>query len=281
MGKSFITENGDLEVRIKAEDVTWFDFLWLSRSSGSEHGGWNNRTYWWPWGVERLTPEYSQAFLIKWTKLSLRRSGMGLPRPRESNFTFVRKHSESRVGLERPFREYASPHEEASENELSYALFNDGFGRLQPITGVNLLGYEFPLSAESEGQLKVDLFGLSEGGDAIEIIELKRATNQSDSPLIALTECICYALQTLRCKQYLLKNEILAGRGDAFARINLTILAPERYWTFWCNPPKSGITHDIMLQRLSRVVQGVNDGILKSGIKSELTLSLRNVDPIL
>jgi hypothetical protein len=280
MGKSFIKENGDLEVRIKVEDVTWFDFLWLSRSSGSKHGGWNNKTHWWSWGIELLTREDSEVFLKKWTEMSLRRSGVGLPRPRERYFMFVRKHSESRVALERRFRGYELPHEQATENELSYALFNDGYEKLQPIKGVKLLGYEIPLSAEAEGQLKVDLFGVSEGGDAIEIIELKKATNEGDSPLIALTEGICYALQTLRCRAYLLKTQELTGRDCAFARINLTILAPEKYWAFWRCPPEAGITQGMMLQKLLKVVQGVNAGISNAGIESQVILSLETLTSI-
>jgi hypothetical protein len=273
--KSFITAEGGLEVLLRPNAVTWFDFLAFSRITNSLQGGWNSKTHWWTRGVPALSDKTS-SFLNFWTKNSLQRNS--LPHPRVGGFLLDRLPSESRSDLERELEQVHDPVEDASENALNYALFKGGLGRLIPLKEVNLLGYEIPLAAESNGQLKIDLFGVSSGADAIEIIELKKAGNTGDSPLLALTEALCYALQTLRCKKDLLKYKPLEGKQTLFAQINLTLLAPGRYWDYWCERDK--LDRDSICETFRILLKPVNDAITKEGYCSKLTLALRELESV-
>jgi hypothetical protein len=261
MSESFINPGGSLSVQIPADEVNWFDFLWFSRRTKSPRGGWNNKSNWRAWGLDVLTACATTEVIAKWTAQSLSADDAYLPKPRSGDFMFGREHSVRRKMLEPAFMDYPSPLEQATENELSYAVFHGGFGRLQPLQGINLIGYEVPLAADSEGQLKVDLFGLSEAPGAIEIVELKNAKNHSDSPLIALTEAICYGLQALRCKKHLLECDKLSDKAYAFAHIRLTILAPASYWKYWCGGDNAEEAVKSCTVAFSEIIQGVNFGI--------------------
>ena len=266
--ESFITADGGLKVLLTPSDVTWFNFLEFSRATNSLRGGWNSKTHWGKRGVLTLSGD----FLKQWTENSLRKHS--LPRPRTDLFMLDRSASEDRSDLERAL----NPVEHASENALNYALFRRGLGKLKPLEGIDVLGYEIPLAEESDGQLRVDLFGVSSGGAAIEIIELKKANNTGDSPLLALTEAICYALQTLRCKKHLLKDKKLEGQPNAFAQINLMLLAPASYWRYWGE--RDGLDRDGICKELQPIVKHVNDGITESGLGSKLALDMRELESI-
>jgi len=211
-----IGDDGELFVPAKA--VTWFQFLQLSRLTNSEEAGWNSKSYW----VERGLGRLSKPILQRWTKNSL--ASNVRPKPRTTSFCFGRKMSDQREATR-----------EGSENFLNAKLFMDE----TPLPGAGkFLGYEIPLAAESNGQLKIDLLG--HGNDAgaafISIVELKKAGNQKDSPLLALTEAICYAIQVIRCKEALLKDAALREKGITaahFQNIRLILAAPKEYWEYW------------------------------------------------
>ena len=274
--KSFITADGGLNVCLDATEVSWFDFLWYSRRKTSDKGGWNSKSYWRERGVSRITGNAS-VFLKDWTINSLLQDGAFLPIPRDAKFMFDRSLSERRSNLEVSLGKHKCAIENATENELNYALYNRGFGKFKHLEWVELLGFEIPLAQERDGQLKVDLFGISSTGDAIEIIELKKA-NGTDTPLMALTEAICYGLQTLRCKDSLMRE---ANLGEpVFKKINLTILAPPAYWTQWDS--KSGI--NAALQNINKdlqvIIEQVNAAIGDQKIDSKLVLTLRALEPV-
>lgn len=278
--ESIITSDGELKVYLEAGEVTWFDFLWFSRGTVSTDGGWNSKSHWRELGVQQLIGTAAESLEL-WTKNSLEMTS--LPRPRSGSFMLDREHSQSRCKLEQSFAEKRI--EDAKENELSYALWKGGLGKLKPLADTRLLGYEMPLAEDSGGQLKVDLFGISSGGDAIEIIELKREKNHTDSPLIAFTEAICYALQTLRCKESLLgelnKDPELKVCEKAFLRINLTILAPIKYWRYWGHPPDAELDGGEINEKLQIILERVNEGIASKpaeGPHSKLTLALKELE---
>src|SRR5208282_394396 len=118
---------------------------------------------------------------------------------------------------------------EMDEQELNTRLFHDnGHG----LWGQSI-GYEIPLSAEKEGQLKVDILAIGKDKPSLEIIELKRAKNTDDSPLMAMTEATCYGIQAVRCRDYLLKNSVLKEKlvsTEHFETIRLILAAPHAYW---------------------------------------------------
>ena len=126
-----------------------------------------------------------------------------------------------------------------SENEINARLFHDGKHGLWGTS----IGYEIPLAAESDGQLKVDIFAIGKDAVSLEIIELKRAENKCDSPLMALTEAICYGIQVVRCRDSLLVDLVQKEKlvsEEHFHRIRLVLAAPEAYWNHWKWDRKSG-----------------------------------------
>lgn len=270
--KSFITTKGGLEVHLDPGKVTWFGFLGFSRAMNSLQGGWNSKTHWWRKGVLMLAVDGAE-FIPRWTKNSLQKNAR--PLPRKDTFMFDRPPSPERIDLERRLKSREKPIDECSENELSYALLNKGFGIFKPLEGIDPLGYEIPLAQESDGQLKVDLFGFSPDSNAIEIIELKNGNNTSDSPLLALIEAMCYSLQTLRCMKSLLSKAPLAGHEKAFNQINLTLLAPGNYWNHWC---KHDPGHADLRERFGTIVDYVNVGIKNAGVSTKLKLDLKNLE---
>jgi hypothetical protein len=261
MNSSFINSTGALSVQIPVDEVNWFDFLWFSRGSNSLHGGWNSKSHWRARGLDVLADPSAAEFLSKWTAQSLLPTAKELPEPRSGSFMLDRDHSDRRQKLEDAFLVRPSPLEQATENELSYALFKGGFGKVQPLQDINLIGYEVPLAADSEGQLRVDLFGVSRAGDAIEVVELKKAKNHSDSPLIALTEAICYGVQVLRCKKHLLECDELKNRAQAFSQIRLQVLAPADYWSYWCGADQVEQAVKSCTDAFSQIIGAVNAGI--------------------
>ena len=272
--ENFIDNVGGLTVRLEPDHVSWFDFLWFSRNTRAKNGGWNSKTHWWEKGVLKLAGD-TTGFVAKWTRRSLesQKNNRYLPPLRTGEFKFIRSDTEERGDLIKSLNKRVYPFQDATENELSFALYKEGLGKFERLDFVNLLGYEIPLSSESDGQLKVDLFGLSTDGGALEIIEIKKAKNQGDSPLLALTEAICYALQTLRCEESLLKETQLANHEDAFKRINVTLLAPASYWNYW--DPASDVE-----SALKVIVEQVNAGIADDNFDSKLELKLGKIEPM-
>ena len=228
--KSMLTQSGELEIAIKCKDVTWFNFLQASRLAKSPNGGWDNRTYWQVRGLNNLNHN-GAAFLSKWTENSLKPKCH--PTPRTSDFMFDRPLSNERNFLVKkgPLKKMNTL-TSLSENEINARLFHDNTHSLWGKS----IGYEIPLAEESDGQLKVDIVAIGRDNSSLEFIELKKADNASNSPLMALTEAICYGIQAIRCQKSLLGDKVLLKNHVSlghFNKIRLILAAPQNYWTIW------------------------------------------------
>jgi hypothetical protein len=268
--ENMIQSDGSVRIVVKHEEVSWFDFLGHSRLCRARDMGWNSRRHWVPRGVDILANNISTTVTL-WTKHSF--SPEAQPLPRKANFMLDRQHTAARLALSK-----LEAVDQASENALSFQMFEkyrDAKREERLFGKIDLVGYEIPLGRTKARQLKVDLLGVSaDPTPAIEIIELKDADNTGDSPLMALTEAICYALQMLRCK-----TDILRELGEwrvtvnesYFAKINLRLMAPEQYWQFWF---KASSPRPELEGRLKEIVDGVNAGIAFAGQTSPSSLSV-------
>lgn len=270
--KSMIKDDGALLVSVPANKATWFDVLTYTRVTNSNNGGWNSKTHW----ENSLTQLHDKPEILEnWTNNSLELSRNNDPKPRTMGFRFGRDPSGKHDTVAGIIVENGIT--EASENTLIRALYERTL--IQGKKEIKLLGYEIPLSSESTGQLKVDLYGWSKDeGGRIEIVEMKKAKNAGDSPLFAFTELICYTLQSIRCWNDLEKEipktpdmpeQLLNAPLPSFG---LTIAAPEEYWNYW------GSQED----RLNRLTVSINSALRKSKYKgSEVFFSqktLKNED---
>lgn len=281
MTESIIQPDGSLRIIVRHQDVSWFDFLRHSRSCRARDWGWNSRRYWGPRGVDVLVANLA-ATVSQWTKQSL--SANAAPPPRIGNFMLNREHTLDRLALPEIDSSMAY-----SENALSFSTFRkyaDAVGDNRFLGVIDLIGYEIPLGEERRRQLKVDLLGLSFNPvPTIEIIELKDADNTGDSPLMALTEGICYALQILRCKNALLGElfalpAILEGTGRVkpfssaetdFRNINIRLAAPKAYWDLWFRPP---LIRSTVESKMREIVDGVNTELAAADERFRSALSL-------
>jgi hypothetical protein len=155
---------------------------------------------------------------------------------------------------------------EKAENRINWGLAQWLHNEGKPFKPFS---YEVPLGAEKHGQLKVDVMVFHDGGP-IEIVELKCSGKKNpDTPLMALTEAICYAIQTTRCRQHLAK-EIKGVKLHGELEIHLILAAPD-YWNN-CNPVKKGarITRE-QVGKLRAIVAAV--GAKLPGVKLSLSLA--------
>lgn len=255
-----ITKEGKLRAIVPPNRVTWFSFLQLSRVLNSRNGGWNSKKYWKERGLNVLASAREPAgFLETWTLNSLQDSA--LPPPRKSDFMFDRPLSDARQSARDSHRRI-----QANENHLNTWLFERG-----SLDDAQFVGYEIPLASQSEGQLKVDLLAVNQG--KCSIIELKQASNKMDSPLMALTEVICYALQVARCKKYMASELTPALRmknlpEPSSEQIELVIAAPGGYWKEWCGSPDG--PSDETKEAMEAVINGVNSGLSPKGPSLQL-----------
>ena len=220
-----IGQDGSLSITVPGQKVTWFQFLQASRLATSEMGGWNSKTHWIELGLDQLHP-----LLVKqWTKRSLKDNAR--PKPRSQDVILSHEDSGARMDAERRGMEaLKSRIDGLLENKLNAVLHSNK--NWPTADWGNFLGYEVPLADESTGQLKIDLIGAGKdsvtGDGFVSLVELKQAESPKNSPLMALTEAICYAVQIKRCKE--LRKKIL--NGD-FKTIRLILAAPEEYWSCW------------------------------------------------
>ena len=104
--------------------------------------------------------------------------------------------------------------------------------------------------------LKVDIIAIEESNCSLEIIELKQANNTSDSPLMALTEAICYGIQAVRCREHLLKASGIKGVSEKyFNSIRLLLAAPRQYWEYWKGDKEK------MVDPMEYIVNQVNEAL--------------------
>ncbi|WCL48886.1 hypothetical protein [Leptospira sp. GIMC2001] len=216
--KLMIEDQGNLVVNIKEKDMNWGEFMYYSRHTNSNYGGWNNKSHWMKMvdflsGKEEILKIYTEQSFSK-----------PMRDVRKEKFMLDREDSEQRKNVSN------SNISDIDENSLSYRLFsslgNESKKEIRP------LGYEIPLSSESDGQLKIDILGYNQSEKALEIIELKKGKNQTDSPFFAYIEALCYGIQLFHCQENI-RKEMENLQDVNFDNINLTIAAPEVYYTYW------------------------------------------------
>lgn len=223
--ESFFGNDGRLSVHIPAANVRWIDFLTYSRLLNSKQGGWDFKEHWETRGLGPLSE--ACGYLETWTQNSVNAQ---YPKPRRGEFNFRRDMSARRVATaNKAIDKVATCCEHALNGRLFQKYGIEDPPDNSPFGETRLLGYEIPLCAEANEQFKVDLIGLD---TCVTLIELKQAGNKSDSPLLALVELICYALQLKRCEQYL-RCEMPTLTEGHFQNVRLIIAAPEGYWHHW------------------------------------------------
>ena len=253
----------DGTLRIPSNKVTWFTFLQVSRSTNSKKRGWKSKSHWSTKGLDRLTKNGTAAeFLTTWTENSRHKNA--LPEPRKDTFQFKDRMEAQADGL----RGGKGTPKEGTENYINWRFVDELRKR-----GI-ISAYEVPLADESKGQLKVDVMVFHDGG-RIEIIELKcSGEKQPDPPLMALTEAICYAIQTKRCWRNLAKEAeaLLDAKSlDKLTEIHLILAAPD-YWNN-CNPGRGEARRITREQagKLHAIVAAV--GAELRGVKLSLSLA--------
>lgn len=195
MHDSMISKDGDISIKLKSKEVTWFNFLEYSRVANSVFGGWNNKSYWIKKGLKILS---ESNFIQEWTSNSFN----NYPEPRRNNFMFNREPSDRREDI---VNKDVDKIDILSENDINTFLF---FNKNDSFSDYKLIGYEIPLVNEKDGQLKIDLLSLDIKDNKIGIIELKQSNSPTNSPLLALVELFCYGIQLLNCKTYISKEKI-------------------------------------------------------------------------
>ena len=154
-----ITPEGGLTITVEPKEVTWFHFLQASRTTTWINGGWNSKSYWQE-GLNLLGSK-DASFLVDWTKNSLAAKD---PNPRKKVFMFDRELSKERGRLkDRGVIRKGESLDKLSENEINTRLFHDG---AHGLWGQNI-GYEISLAAESDGQLKVDIFAIGDDKNSL------------------------------------------------------------------------------------------------------------------
>jgi hypothetical protein len=266
-----ISEDGSIAVDLPCSEVTWFSFLQLSRGVSSNQGGWNSKTHWVKRGLYRLVKDGIVASCVgQWTASSL---GTKVdPSPRISDFRLAARNDD----FVKNTRGASIP---SGENDLNWNLsrfLNEESLRHAPRE--HLVTYELPLAGEKNGQLKADVVVFHRDG-SVEIVELKRSgLDGADSPLMALAEGICYALQMLRCWASL-RKEVAQGLPcmcEAIRAIGLILAAP----SYWENCKGKGkAVSEKEASALRSIVHEVERVIReRSGFKNlRLTLTLADV----
>ena len=94
-------------------------------------------------------------------------------------------------------------------------------------------------------------------------------------------------MQTLRCKESLLKDLKLKGRKKAFEQINLTILAPASYWKYWSYLPGTKLDPVTIREKIRRdfqiILDRVNVGIVgntEEGFHPKLSIALGELESL-
>lgn len=141
------------------------------------------------------------------------------------------------------------------EDALNWWLFQN------PKTLPNIekfLSYEVPLASDRDDQLKLDLLGVGKDGELI-LAELKKGENESDSPLMALTELICYIIQLKRCLKKAKYRTALADSMDMegeLSAVSLYLVAPARYWEYWdCLKPERWAALRAIVARIAKILE--------------------------
>ena len=270
-----IENDGSISMQIPADEVTWFSFLQISRALNSKQGGWNLKSHWVQRGLNSLVGEKGTAFIEKWTKASL--DAQTAPIPRTSDFRFEDR--------QKTLSERGPRGEEFSENRLNFnlSLFLSEL-KYPPSHPLRLVTYELPLADVSDGQLKADIVVFDQTG-FVEIIELKKSgLDNPDTPLMALTEAICYTLQLVRCWSKL--NTYLEERSSVkwsvVQEVSIVLAAPD-YWNN-CKPGGMGTDKrsisEVESKALYEIVKTVEKCLRTHLKRPELILTLTLADMV-
>lgn len=256
-------------LNLASNQVTWFSFLQCSRAMNSTQGGWNFKAHWRKKGLHILAKQDSEIAAL-WLRNSLKNNC--LLKPRSKDFKLKRQLSEEREQLKHAWDSSEHDTNKCREDELNVGLY------FQPPDGVRWLSYEVPLCRERAGQLEIDLVGYSNSPNpSLEIFELK-AGNGTDSPLMALVEAICYAIQIHRCRTALLTEMKASPEGSVgvtekhFQRIKITLAAPNKYWTYYWE-----VTDDDR-QKMAEIVEKLNQALEVEDKQTRFSLATATID---
>ena len=257
--------DGGLFVRLPPTEVTWYRFLTASRLANSTHGGWNFKSYWNKRAFDLLID--APAIVKEWTQNSLTKDDF--PEARAADFKLSRKFSESRDAL------LNSP-SERSENQLNARLFKEysTVSGKRFMNDIRFFGYEIPLSSKKSGMLRIDLLGQTENR-GLALVELKKHDG-SDTPLMAFTELVCYALQLIRCKSAFLPELKSVGVDwDERRPIRVVIAAQSSYWKKWRGDQEhdEGEWLECLSGRFKTIIREINS-VLATHHEPTLTLEL-------
>ncbi len=258
-----------------AEVKSWFDLKKTAKCS-AKCEGWNSKTYWITRGLDKITSNS----IISWTKKSLLRDT--IPLPRKNDFRF-----ENRVNAESRGETEEGPTNEAG---INWNLFDFMRKRSHNLTDKSCPSfipvYEFPLVAGRKGQLLSDFILFSKnnttGHSLVELVELKRES-ANDTPLMAFAEAVCYIIQLLRCWelpgfQSELKTVLNKATHDDVIRypdrINLVLAAPQKYWQNCMPNDEFKQNESAIKKRFDEIIQGVNGVVNKKIEKMEMQIIL-------
>jgi hypothetical protein len=258
--ESIIKSNGDIQITIPKDKVIWQDVLKTGRFERSTSGGWNSKTHWRKRGLDILM-NIGSSVLKTWTKNSLNEKSS--PEIREDRDFRIEERKDA---LTKNKRGSAGEPSEGSENNFNWEL-SKYLWRQSKRWNSFISPYELPLTGTQSDQLHSDIVVFDESKSLIEIIELKQAGNQKDSPLMAFTEGICYTLQLLR-NWAGIKGELMkfGHTMESLENINIIIAAPKGYWEHWAKSDKIKTEilekfNDIATNSILPVIQDTNKSL--------------------
>jgi len=243
------------------EEETWFSILSRSRDTkvNSKSGAWDSKTHWITRGLDKCL---NSNIVKTCTQESLIGDNHS---PRENLFKLNREHtSEDRKKYS---NQGITDIDIMREDHINTILFNN-YQENKTFNDYNILTYEFPLGSKRGNELLVDLLSINKSDKKIGLIELKKASNEDNSPLLALVELICYGIQFIKSKEFI-QSEMEKLDDEYFNRIGLFLVAPEKYWGYW--------KIDTIKNRLEDIVTAVNSALSNKG-KPNFFLEFYKVD---
>jgi len=244
MNGSIIKEDGSIVIQISANKVNWQKILQSARITNWKNGGWNSKSYWISHGLEAISAIHDD-ILMRWTENSL---VDGSKRVRTDKYMF--RHENLDEGKERGTV--------GSENRINWNLSKYIWEKTGKNKADTKVTFELPLTDEKENQLKADIVIFHKQKKAtVDILEIKKSNNNSDSPLLAVIEGLCYALQIICCWENLIKERELVGLKE-LSDINIIVAAPEGYWDYWYKSPADNEEKEKIFKKLSKMIESIN-----------------------
>ncbi|PJZ89044.1 hypothetical protein [Leptospira levettii] len=240
--ESMIQKDGSLKIENSSKKADWYEFFYYSRHLNSKFGGWNFKSYWKSDALEKLSS--NEIIIETYTKNTIQNINPARPL-REKDFMLKRDLVEKRGA-------------EDSENLLNFNLFNHLQNSNESFQSI---GYEIPLVATNESQLKVDLFAIQKETQHPNIIEIKRKDNTDDSPLFGIVEAITYGFQFWKCQNFI-KREYTGHYSEELNCdvIHLSLIAEEDYFKYWNFESKD-------IENVKKIIQTINNCIQSKNIE--------------